>query len=106
MQPPNLEMKDVAMPGDAIDVAIVGAGPYGMSLAVHLKKAGIPFRIFGKPMQTWCNMPRGMFLKSFGFATNIYTPHRSHDFVPYCRERGLESFEPCAIADFARYGVW
>ena len=89
-----------------VEVAIVGAGPYGLSLAAHLKDRGVSFRIFGKPMQTWREMPQGMHLKSLGFATNIYTPDGRLGFVTYCQERGLESNEPCAIADFARYGVW
>lgn len=94
------------MGSSTVDIAIVGAGPYGLSLAAHLKDLGVAFRIFGQPMQAWREMPRGMFLKSFGFATNVYTPDRRLGFVEYCRERGLESFEPCSIADFARYGVW
>ena len=32
---------------DAVDVAIVGAGPYGLSLAAHLRAAGVSFRQFG-----------------------------------------------------------
>jgi thioredoxin reductase len=92
--------------GDATEVAIVGAGPYGLSLAAHLRASGVRFRIFGQPMQTWRAMPPGMFLKSFGFATTVYTPDRRDDFVTYSRDRNLETNEPCAIADFARYGVW
>ncbi|HVZ05404.1 NAD(P)-binding domain-containing protein [Hyphomicrobium sp.] len=88
------------------DVAIVGAGPYGLSLAAHLKHKGLDFRIFGRPMQTWRAMPQGMHLKSFGFATNVYDPSGEHTFVRYCNDRNLESFEPCSMADFARYGVW
>jgi hypothetical protein len=91
---------------DVVKVAIVGAGPYGLSLATHLRDAGVGFRIFGKPMQTWREMPRGMFLKSFCFATSVYTPDGRDGFVSYSEERGLEAFEPCSIADFARYGVW
>lgn len=92
--------------GSDVEVAIIGAGPYGLSLAAHLKDRGLPFRIFGRPMQTWRDMPAGMFLKSLGFATNIYTSDGRLGFVAYSQERGLESNEPCAIADFARYGVW
>jgi hypothetical protein len=88
------------------EVAIVGAGPYGLSLAAHLEDKGVTFRILGRPMQTWWNMPRGMFLKSLGFATNVYTADGRLDFVGYCQQRGLESNEPCAIVDFARYGIW
>src|SRR5262249_6335267 len=92
--------------GGIVKAAILGAGPYGLSLATHLKNSGVSFRIFGKPMQTWREMPRGMFLKSFCFATNVYTPDGRDGFVSYSEVRGLESFEPCSIADFARYGVW
>ena len=41
------------------DVAIIGAGPYGLSIAAHLKASGIDFRIFGIAMNTWMTqMPR------------------------------------------------
>jgi cation diffusion facilitator CzcD-associated flavoprotein CzcO len=94
------------MPSRGVDVAIVGAGPYGLSLASHLKDQRIGFRIFGRAMQVWRTMPGGMHLKSVGSATNIYTSDGRLGFAGYCRERGLEAHEPCAIADFARYGVW
>jgi hypothetical protein len=46
-----------SMSGEAvspvIDVAIIGAGPYGPSIAAHLQARGIEFRIFGKPMRNW-----------------------------------------------------
>lgn len=94
------------MASGSTDVAIVGAGPYGLSLAAHLRQRGVAFRIFGEPMKFWFEMRKGMYLKSFGFATNVYVPDGKLSFVEYCRERGLEEREPCAIADFARYGVW
>jgi thioredoxin reductase len=108
----DLDTVDISEPSaapmrsDVTEVAIIGAGPYGLSLAAHLRAAGVRFRIFGRPMQTWRTMPAGMFLKSFGFATTIYTPDGSDDFVTYSRERNLEESEPCSIADFASYGVW
>jgi pyridine nucleotide-disulfide oxidoreductase len=90
----------------ATDVAIIGSGPYGLALATHLRSRGIEHRIFGPPMQTWRSMSPGMYLKSLGFATNIYTPRRHFTLPEYCLARGLEEFEPIAIADFARYGMW
>ena len=52
-------------------IAIVGAGPYGLSLAAHLGARGADFQIFGEPMSFWqANMPKGMHLKSDGFASN------------------------------------
>ncbi len=47
------------------EVVIVGAGPYGLSAAAHLKAAHIDFRIFGDPMSFWRDhMPAGMMLRS------------------------------------------
>jgi hypothetical protein len=36
-----------------IDVAVIGAGPYGLSISAYLTAEGIGHRIFGQPMQTW-----------------------------------------------------
>ena len=44
-----------------IETAIIGAGPYGLSLAAHLAAAGVDFRIFGAPLTSWrAHMPKGM----------------------------------------------
>lgn len=88
------------------DVAIIGSGAYGLSLAAHLSKRKIEHRIFGEPMQTWASMSPGMFLKSLGFATNIYTARPNFTLPEYCRKGGLEDYEPIEIATFARYGIW
>ena len=45
-------------------------------------------------------------LKSFCFGTNISSPTRGSTFADYCIPRGLETFEPCSIRDFAAYGLW
>jgi hypothetical protein len=91
---------------NVVEVAIIGAGPYGLSIAAHLRSREVSFRIFGKPMQFWHEMPPSMFLKSNSSATNIYSPLSNPlTFAEYSRRLGLETFEPCAIADFARYGI-
>ena len=47
------------------DVAVIGAGPYGLSAGAHLKAKGIAVRVFGEPMEFWANkMPEGMLLRS------------------------------------------
>ena len=46
------------------------------------------------------------FLKSYCFGTNISAPIPGFTFADYSRPRGLETFEPCSIADFAAYGLW
>jgi predicted ATP-grasp superfamily ATP-dependent carboligase len=88
-----------------VDVAIIGAGPYGLGLAAHLGAKRVQYRIFGSPMKTWRDMPQGMNLKSLGFATSIPTPDGSRTFPEYCRASGLEDYEPIEFATFARYGM-
>ena len=86
-------------------VAIIGAGPYGLSVAAHLRQRGIPYRIFGTPMQTWRPMPRNLSLKSLGFASNISIPAPGTDFPSWLAARGLETLEPISYADFTEYGL-
>ena len=90
-------------------IAIVGAGPYGLSLAAHLAARNIEHRIIGHPMRFWSEIAQAggeRYLKSYCFGTNISTPNPGNSFAHYSAPRGLETFEPCSIADFAAYGVW
>ena len=95
---------------DAVDVAIVGAGPYGLSLAAHLRAAGVEVRQFGQPMHLWrAQMPRGMFLKSQGFASNLCDPHGTHTLAAFCHATGrsyADYGQPVRLDDFIAYGDW
>jgi thioredoxin reductase len=90
--------------GQATDVAIIGAGPYGLSLAAHLRARGVDHRIFGESMRFWRDMPVGVNLKSFAFATDVYVPDRRNNFPAWCRQHDLEDLEPCTMQSFAAYG--
>jgi thioredoxin reductase len=91
------------------DVAIIGAGPYGLSIAAHLRARGVDFRIFGSPMQTWLkHMPKGMHLKSEGFASSLYDPDSTFTLADYCRELGLPYADigtPVSLDTFTAYGL-
>ncbi len=93
----------------ACDVAIIGSGPYGLSIAAHLKAAGVDFRIFGKPMDMWINhMPKGMHLKSEGFASSLFDPGGSFPLEAYCKQHGLpykHIGSPVPLEVFSAYGV-
>src|SRR5579875_2008082 len=72
------------------DVAVVGAGPYGLAVAVHLEAAGIERLVFGQPLETWRDrMPEGMILKSEPFGSDIASPHPGLSVEEYCRSTGL-----------------
>lgn len=92
-----------------LNTAIVGAGPYGLSIAAHFRRRGIPFRIFGRPMDSWlAHMPKGMMLKSDGFASNIYDPDSAFTLKQFCAERGIEYADagtPVRLETFATYGL-
>lgn len=91
------------------DVVIIGAGPYGLSLAAHLQASRLNFRIFGSPMNTWrTQMPSGMFLKSEGFASDLYEPGGTFRLADYCAQHGIEYRDigvPVARQTFAAYGL-
>ena len=92
-----------------VAVAIIGAGPYGLSLASHLAARNVEHRIFGRPMQFWSDIADAggeRYLKSYCFGTNISAPMPGYSFADYSKPRGLETFEPCSMGNFAAYGLW
>jgi thioredoxin reductase len=92
-----------------LSTAIIGAGPYGLSVAAHLRRSGVPFRIFGRPMDSWlAHMPKGMMLKSDGFASNIYDPENAFTLERFCAERDIEYADagvPVRLETFSAYGL-
>jgi hypothetical protein len=92
-----------------LEAAIIGAGPYGLSVAAHFRRLGIPFRIFGRPMDSWLShMPKGMLLKSDGFASNICDPGGEFTLRQFCLERRIEYADmgtPVRLETFAAYGL-
>lgn len=90
------------------DVVIVGAGPYGLSMAAHLRARGVNFRIFGSPMHTWrTQMPKGMCLKSEGFASSLDDADSTFTLEQYCKEKGLPYAHvglPVPLETFTQYG--
>jgi thioredoxin reductase len=90
------------------NIIIIGAGPYGLSVAAHLRARGIAFRIFGKPMANWQHkMPRGMRLKSEGFASNLADPDDRYTLAAYCAHEGVAYEDeglPVSRESFIDYG--
>lgn len=91
-------------------VVVVGAGPYGLSVAAHLRAAGKPVRIFGDVMGSWRHaMATGMFLKSTPAATDLSAPEPGGRLADFRREHGepeLTELTPIPCDVFVRYGQW
>ena len=91
------------------NVLVVGAGPYGLSIATHAQSLGIEFRILGQPMQSWIDsMPKGMSLKSEGFASTLHDPTESFSLADYCAKEGISHAAtgfPISLETFVSYGL-
>jgi thioredoxin reductase len=88
-------------------VAIVGAGPYGLAAAAHLRSAGVEACVFGEPMVFWKRqMPLGMFLRSSWEASHISDPDGSLTLDQYEAIHRTRLPRPVPLNDFIEYGEW
>jgi cation diffusion facilitator CzcD-associated flavoprotein CzcO len=90
------------------DVTILGAGPYGLAAAAHLRQIkGLELRVFGEPMEFWkSHMPEGMLLRSPWDASHISDPQTALTMDAF--SAGLTSRIPIPIPldKFVEYGLW
>jgi hypothetical protein len=92
---------------DDCEVAIVGAGPYGLAVAAHLRAARLPIRVFGDPLSFWRqNMPDGMKIRSPWIATHIADPQNRYRLDDQFSELGLAKPDLLPLQDFTAYGLW
>ncbi|MDB6173578.1 MAG: hypothetical protein JWL59_2889 [Chthoniobacteraceae bacterium] len=93
--------------GLAYQVAVIGAGPYGLAVAAHLRAKGIETRVFGDSMGFWATqMPEGMLVRSIWEACHIADPDRSLTLDAYMESEGIELKEPLRLKEFIDYGQW
>jgi hypothetical protein len=94
----------------ASEAVVVGAGPYGLSIAAHLRRTGLGVRVFGDVMAAWRHhMPQGMYLKSTPDASSLSAPDPGSTIEDYCAAVGstVLSDEPAIPIDlFVSYGQW
>jgi FAD-dependent urate hydroxylase len=90
------------------DVAIIGAGPYGLSAAAHLRAAnGLDIRVFGEPMSFWeRHMPKGMMLRSPLAGSHLSDPSRSLTLEAYQSTSGNQITAPLPLQRFTDYCRW
>jgi cation diffusion facilitator CzcD-associated flavoprotein CzcO len=92
---------------NSCEVAVIGAGPYGLSVAAHLDHAGFATRVFGEPMGFWRrNMPKGMMLRSPWHGTHISSPDSSHSLDVYAIAHDVDDEKLLPLENFVDYGEW
>jgi FAD-dependent urate hydroxylase len=92
---------------ESCDVAVIGAGPYGLSAAAHLKGIkGLDVKVFGRAMSFWDeNMPAGMFLRSPYAASHLSDPTNEFNLDVFQKHSGPLD-KPIPLYRFVDYGRW
>ena len=90
------------------DVVILGAGPYGLAAAAHLRHIpGLDVRVFGEPMEFWkSHMPEGMLLRSPWAASHISDPQTALTMDAFGQQLGIQIPRPIPLDRFVEYGLW
>jgi FAD-dependent urate hydroxylase len=92
---------------ETCEVAVLGAGPYGLSVGAHLKARGVECRVFGRPMEFWEHkMPEGMLLRSPRCASNLSDPDHAFTLEAYEAAEKREPRAPLPLSTFVEYGKW
>ncbi len=99
-------MTDLTEPGQT-ELLIIGAGPFGLSVAAYCQHLGIDYRIVGRPMGFWkSDMPGGMILRSdcdwHLDPLDIHTLEEFASTLGYTRD----DVEPLAINFYLNYTQW
>ena len=87
-------------------VTIVGAGPYALATAAHLRHAGVEVQLYGEVMGFWRTMPAAMLLRSYRRASNISDPEGRLTLAGFERAAGRTVPSPIPLSDFIDYGEW
>src|SRR5690348_6049241 len=88
-------------------VAVIGAGPYGLSIAAYLHSRRLEPMVFGRVMGFWKkNMPKGMLLRSPWEGSHIGDPNQAFTLDHFGAAEGIRKDAPIPLDSFVRYGEW
>lgn len=88
-------------------VAVIGAGPYGLACTRFLRAAGVDVVTFGETMRFWQErMPEGMILRSRRRSSHIADPDGALSIDAFDAEHDHAHSDPVPLSEFERYGEW
>ena len=88
------------------NVAIIGAGPYGLTAAAYLRRAGVDVRVIGQPMSFWQKMPAGLQLRSNWQASCMVEYEGELSLDSFCAATDARFSSPVPLDRFIEYGLW
>ena len=88
---------------EVADLAIIGAGPAGLSLAAHALHHGLTVAVFGEPMSFWKRSIMPLTLRSLAATTNIDTPVPGFSYQEFARAKGLPDSSQIPFHAFLAY---
>lgn len=91
---------------DSVDIAIIGAGPTGLSAAAWAQELGLSYRIYGEPLAFWKRHIAPLPLRSPPASTNISSPRPGYQYVDYARQHAIDTETPVSMAAFLAYANW
>lgn len=90
-----------------VELLVIGAGPYALSIAALARERGIGSVVLGRPMGFWReNMPEGMFLRS---GPDWHLDGAAvHTLEAYLEDQGIRPGEvdPIPVGVFLDYAAW
>lgn len=93
-----------------ISVLIVGAGPYGLSLANYMSALGQEFKIIGKPMELWNEHTfSDASLRSEMATSEIAHPQSAYSIQAFRSQKGLKpgiASERIKVSEYRQYIGW
>lgn len=88
-------------------VVIVGAGPYGLSVAAFLQKLDVSYVVVGRPMEFWqSHMPESMFIRTKIEYSSFCDPAGRFTIEQYAKEKDVPLSYPMPRPVFVDYGNW
>jgi cation diffusion facilitator CzcD-associated flavoprotein CzcO len=101
------EVKNKGEDSIMLDLIIIGAGPFGISLAAHAAAQNLSYQLLGYPMDFWKNqMPQDMFIRTPPEFVSLSDPQSEFIIQRFSEETGVELPFPLPRPIFVEYAFW
>lgn len=90
-----------------VDLIIIGAGPYGISLAAHAAASHLSYVLLGEPMHFWKEqMPQSMFIRTNPRYISLSDKDVAFTIERFSSETGATLESPFPRPAFVDYALW